>query len=376
MNACVFSPSVCQIDLGALTRNFFRMGDPANLLPVIKSDAYGHGLVPVARVLDKAGALQFAVGTVSEGQLLRNLGFRQKIVPLLGAQTQEEWNISYALQLLTPVLDLESLKMAAQACPAHQTFPVAIACNTGMNRLGFAAEDMPELIEGLRRYPMLRPAFAFSHFACADLPDEMSYTAAQYERFRSMTNALKAFFPELVRSLNNSAGLQNFPESVCELSRPGITLYGGNPFAGTAWESKGDEFEWVMSVKAPVLQVRRLKAGQSVSYGRIFTAPQDMTIAIVGIGYATGFSRALSNRTDLLINGRRCPQVGRVCMGMIMADVSNLGAVEVGDLAWVMGGKPEPGQRAITAQELADELGTISYEILCLFGATNQRVYC
>ena len=130
-----------------------------------------------------------------------------------------------------------------------------------------------------------------------------------------------------------------------------------------------------MSVSSPVLQVRQLKAGQSVSYGRIFTAPQAMTVAVVAAGYATGFARALSNRIDLLINGRRVPQVGRVCMSMLMADVSSLPDVRTGDTAWILGGPAAPGQRPVSAQEMADELGTIPYEILCLMGRTNPRVY-
>ncbi|MCR4666498.1 MAG: alanine racemase [Desulfovibrio sp.] len=375
MDECYFSPSCCHIDLAALTRNFFRMGDPSTLMPVIKSDAYGHGLLPVARALDKAGALHFAVGTVSEGALLRNVGFHQQIVPLLGVVSQDEWNASFALKLTTPILDVKSMQMAAHACPDHEIFPVAVALNTGMGRLGFSVDDMPDLIEGLHRYPMLKPVVAFSHYACADIPEESSYTLAQQERFKSMTNALRAFFPDLSRSLNNSAGLQVFGEGAFDLSRPGITLYGGNPFVGTPWESKGSDFEWVMSVSAPILQVHALKGGESVSYGRCFTAPHDMTIAILAMGYATGFPRSLSNRADVLINGRRCPQIGRVCMGMIACDVSQLGSAEAGDLGWIMGGNPDPGQRAVTADELAKELDTISYEVLCHFGATNRRVY-
>lgn len=351
------------------------MGDPARLIPVIKSDAYGHGLMPVARTLDRCGCLNFAVGTVSEGKALREAGYTQKIIPLLGARSTEEWQTAHQLDLIPPVLDQESLKMAAHACPGHARMDVAIALNTGMGRLGFSQEEMPDLIEGLHRYPMLNPVLAISHFACADVPEEYHYTVAQQERFQSMTKALRAFFPAMQRSINNSAGLQNLSESAYELQRPGITLYGGNPFVGTVWESKGIGFEWVMSLSAPILQVRMLKRGESVSYGRIFTATHPMKIAIIGMGYATGFSRALSNRADLLIHGVRCPQIGRVCMGMIMADVSGLGDVEVGDLAWILGGKADFGHRPITAQEIAEELGTISYEVLCLFGATNPRVY-
>ena len=375
MSSCSFSPSLCHIDLGCLGRNFKKLGAPEALLPVIKSDAYGHGLMPVARTLDKCGCVNFAVGTVDEGVLLRKSGFSQRIVPLLGALTAEEWRKSYQYKLLTPVIDQESLKTAAHICPSHSVFPIAIALNTGMGRLGFAQDDMPDLIEGLHRYPNLKPELVFSHYACADMPEEEIYTHAQTERFLSMTNALRAFYPDLIRSLNNSAALLNDRASQWELSRPGICLYGGNPFFGTTQADQVPNFEWAMSVSAPILQVRKLKMGQSVSYGRIFTAPHAMTVAVIGIGYATGFARALSNKADVLIAGRRCAQIGRVCMGMIMADVTPLKTIEPGDLAWIMGGDAYLGERAITADELASEIGTISYELLCLFGATNERVY-
>lgn len=351
------------------------MGDPAELLPVIKSDAYGHGLMPCARALDKAGAINFAVGTVSEGKALRLAGFHQHIVPLLGAGSLDDWLVSFSLGLTTPIVDMESLKMAAHTCPDHETMGVAIALNSGMGRLGFSEADMPDLIEGLRRYPMLKPELVFSHFACADMPEETEYTAAQHDRFSGMAKALRAFFPSLVTSLNNSAGMQTYPHTANELLRPGITLYGGNPFHGTPWASKASGFEWVMSVSAPILQIRRLQAGESTSYGRLFTAPHPMTIAVLGIGYASGFARALSNMCDVLIKGRRCPQIGRVCMGMIMVDISAIAGVEVGDLAWILGGDPLPGQRSVNADEMADALGTISYEVLCRFGMSNQRIY-
>ena len=121
--------------------------------------------------------------------------------------------------------------------------------------------------------------------------------------------------------------------------------------------------------------MRRLEAGQSVSYGRLFTAEQPTVVAVVGIGYATGFARALSTRAALCINGRRVSQVGRVCMGMIMADVTDLPQVREGDTAWLVGGPTQPGQQPVTVQDLADTLGTISYEVLCLLGATNPRLY-
>lgn len=215
---------------------------------------------------------------------------------------------------------------------------------------------------------------ALSHLACADMPGETAYTQAQAERFASMCAVLREAFPDIARSLGNSAGALGLPESRYEACRPGLALYGGNPFAGTAWETRGTGLEWVRSVQLARPAGTALKAGQSVSYGA-FTAPQAMTVAVVAAGYATGFARALSNRIDLLINGRRVPQVGRVCMSMLMADVSSLPDVRTGDTAWILGGPAAPGQRPVSAQEMADELGTIPYEILCLMGSTNPRVY-
>ncbi|WP_165177315.1 alanine racemase [Desulfovibrio sp. ZJ369] len=375
MSACLFTPSQCHIDLAALRRNFARLGDCASLMPVIKSDAYGHGLLPVARALDASGAQRFAVGTVSEGVALRQAGLGQEIVPLMGAFTDEDWRAAAACDLTVLIADFEDLEKAAAACAAGRRLQIAIKCDTGMSRLGFTAEDLPCLLERLRGLPGLEPRLILSHLACADMPEEADYTSAQIERFSAMCESLRAAFPGVARSLGNSAGALGLPETRLEACRPGLALYGGNPFAGTAWEKRGSGLEWVMSVSSPILQVRRLKAGQSISYGRIYTAPAPMTVAVVAAGYATGYARNLSNRIDVLIHGRRAPQVGRICMSMLMADVTALPETRAGDTAWLLGGAAAPGQRPVSAQEMADELGTVPYEILCLMGSVNPRVY-
>ena len=377
MSDCTFSPSLCHIDLGAIRRNFGRMGQPQALMPVIKSDAYGHGLVPVARVLAEAGAQRFAVGTVSEGMALRDAGLRQAIVPLLGALTDVDWQ-GAVTQSLTPVVgNFDQLERAAAHCHAGRTLRVAIKCETGMGRLGFSEAELPQVIDRLRSVQGLKPVMVISHFSCADVPEQEAYTQDQVRRFSAMSDALRAVFPEIKRSLCNTAGTIGRPEAHFEICRPGISLYGGNPFKGTSWEDKGAKLglEWSMSVSAPVIEVRQVAEGRSVSYGRLFTAQKPATVAVVAIGYATAFNRSLSTRTAMLINGHRAPQVGRVCMGMIMADVTDLPPVRVGDTAWLVGGPAEPGQSPVTPQDIADTLGTISYEVLCLFGGMNPRVY-
>lgn len=377
MSECTFSPSVCHVDLGALRRNFARLGEPAALMPVIKSDAYGHGLVPVARALAEAGARRFAVGTVAEGMALREAGLRQKIVVLLGALDDVDWQGAAAQDLIPVVGSFAALDKASAHCHAGRTLHVAVKCETGMGRLGFTQEELPQAVERLRSIQGIAPVMALSHLSCADTPGQEDYTRGQMKRFAAMTATLGDAFPGMERSLANSAATIAWPEAHYDVCRPGIALYGGNPFAGTAWEDKGAALglEWAMSVSAPVIQVRRLEAGQSVSYGRLFTAEQPTVVAVVGIGYATGFARALSTRAALCINGRRVSQVGRVCMGMIMADVTDLPQVREGDTAWLVDGPTQPGQQPVTVQDLADTLGTISYEVLCLLGATNPRLY-
>lgn len=377
MSDCTFSPSLCHIELGAIRRNFGRMGQPHALMPVIKSDAYGHGLVPVARVLAEAGAQRFAVGTVSEGMALRDAGLRQTIVPLLGALTDVDWQ-GAVMQGLTPVVgNFDQLERAAAHCHAGRTLRVAIKCETGMGRLGFSEAELPQVIERLRTTQGLEPDMVLSHFSCADVPEQEAYTQDQLRRFTAMSDALRGVFPKIKRSLCNTAGTIGRPEAHFEICRPGISLYGGNPFTGTAWQEKGARLglEWAMSVSAPIIEVREVAEGRSVSYGRLFTAQKPATVAVVAIGYATAFNRSLSTRTAMIINGRRVPQVGRVCMGMIMADVTGLPPVRVGDTAWLVGGPAETGQTPVTPQDIADTLGTISYEVLCLFGGMNPRVY-
>ncbi|MDR1776459.1 MAG: alanine racemase [Desulfovibrio sp.] len=375
MNDTTFAPTRCHISLAALQRNFARLGDPATLMPVIKNDAYGHGLLPVARALAKAGARRFAVGTPSEGIALRQAGFKQGIVPLLGGMSQEDWR-ACAAHFLTPLLaDGEDLRKA-KACVRHdRPFRVGVKFETGMNRLGFGQEDVPELVEYLRANPALEPVLALSHLACADMPEKDACSQSQLRAFAAVSERLLAVWPNMERSLANSAALLGLPAAHFDLSRPGIALYGGNPFAGTERETLGAGLEWVMSLSTPVIGIRSLRAGQSVSYGHMFTAPADMTVAVVAAGYATGVPRSLSGRLEVLARGRRVPQIGRVCMGMLMVDASSLPGLSSADVVWLLGGPAEDGVAPVTAQELADKLGTIPYEILCRFGAMNERIY-
>lgn len=374
MPACECTPSRCHVNLAALRRNFARLGEAARLMPVVKADAYGHGLLPVARTLASAGARRFAVGLVDEGRILREAGLAQRIVPLLGQLTADDWQRARALDITPLIASLDGVARAAALASADSPWRVALKFDSGMGRLGFVPEEIPALLDALRAAPSLRPVLAISHFAVADTPEEQPYTLAQIASFTAMTDAIRAAFPDMERSLDNSAGTLAWPRARFEVCRPGYAVYGGNPLAGTAWSGKGDALEWVMGFSAPVIQVRRLAKGQSVSYGRIFTAPRDMRVAVLGCGYANAVPRRLSNILPLRLHGRRIPQVGRICMGMTLADVSTLDDVQPGDRAWLLGGPPGM-DTPVSPDEWAALLETISYEILCLVGMTNPRVY-
>lgn len=371
--SCVFTPSRCHINLGALVRNFARLGKAETLTPVIKSDAYGHGLLPVAKALDAAGARSFAVGCASEGEALRDSGLvQQDILLLLGCLSAEDWAIARKRELVPLAGKFEDLdRAAAQDGPMR----IAIKCDTGMSRLGFSMAEIGQLAEKLRGSPNIEPYFLVSHLACADMPAEDEFTSAQIERYNEFYGALKSFFPNLRRSLANSAGTMALPEYRYESARAGLALYGGDPFYDTSRAGMIGDLEWVMSVSAPILHIRELAAGQSVSYGRIFTAPAPMRIAIVASGYATGVNRALSNKMYALAQGRRVRQRGRICMGMLMLDISGLENVKAGDEVWLLGGDALPGEKSVDAQEIANALGTIPYEIMCLMGSLNPRAY-
>ena len=374
MNTFSASPCRAHIHLDRIERNFQRLGPAERLIPVVKSDAYGHGLLPVARTLARCGARSFAVGTVSEALCLHAEGLGNPAndgafrLALLGAPTPEEMAQAAAAEIVPLVYDQGGLELAAAHGSPDRPLRIAVKWNTGMARLGFAPEDAPSVIDRLASLPGLQPVLCMSHLSVADTPEQDAYTQQQIHAFTAIVEQMRRF-PALRASLANSAGALGHPAAAFDLVRPGIALYGGNPFHGTQRAAIGAEFECAMEVGAPILQIRHIQAGESVGYARAFTAPRDMRIGIVGIGYADGHARSLSGQ--FMLRGKRVAVLGRVCMDMIFVDLGATPDAQNGDTAWLLGG-PDPN--AITIHELADAWGTISYEVLCLLGR-NTRLH-
>ena len=350
------------------------------LMPVVKADAYGHGLLPVVRSLFARGARAFALGSVKEAvhlarafPALRRDGAR--LVSLLGVQAWQDVRLALGHGVVPLVHRAEQIDLLASHIPAGDKVPIAVKVDTGMSRLGFRQEDIPALLERLCAAGTLLPTLLVSHLSSADEPQAESATRAQVTKFASMFEAFKALWPEISPSLANSAGcllgdslLSCLPGNV---ARPGFALYGGNPFAGTSMEAAGKGFTPVMEAHAPILELRHISAGTQVSYGGTFTAPRPMRIAVLGAGYSDGLSRMLSGRGAVCIRGQRAPVLGRVCMQMVMVDVSDIPRAAIGDSAYILGGE---GAGAVTPERLAAAWGTIPYEVFCLFGK-NKRKY-
>ncbi len=353
------------------------------LMPVIKADAYGHGLLAVAAALSSQGVDHFAVGAAAEGVELRRAGIRGTVVALLGLSPLDAGNPTAPPTLptfdedaraalthdITPLIhDWSALDRMAELTRGHavKSVPIALKCDTGMARLGFLPEDMPLVLDRLARAPQLRPDLLVSHLAAADEPEQDAFTHEQTRAFREAARCLRRTFPDIRLSLGNSACLLAFPEQAGDLARPGFALYGGNPFHGTRRDVLGLGLAPVMEAFAPILEVHPLRAGQSLGYGRAFVAPRDMLAAVAGIGYADGFRRMPG--AQMSVNGMRAPVIGRVAMQMTCLDVTGIPSVRPGDMAHVLGGKARP----IRIEEVAAWWGTIPYEVTCLLGRIGR----
>lgn len=362
-----------RIRLQALVDNFNLIRTrAANPAPVIKSDAYGHGLREAAEVLFAAGARTMAAGTVGEAAVLKDTVPEAEVISLLGPIAAADYGCVCERDIIAFVGSTEQLLLLEEAGKrAGTTVRVALKFDTGMARLGFGAEEASGVADTLDGLEYVRAGLVCSHLATADDPGQVEYVREQGERFVHIMHSLHARGLDVRASLANSGAIFGHPALHHDLQRPGIALYGGNPFHGTAWEAQGQGLRQAMDVSTRLVQVRTIPAGQSVSYGRTFTASAEMRIGVVAAGYADNYSRGLSSKAQMLINGKRVPVLGRVCMQLTAVDLSSAPEAMVGDEVFLLGGE---GPCAISADELAAWWGTITYEVFCLLGQ-NPREY-
>jgi alanine racemase len=366
-------PTYATVNLAALAHNLScikrYLSPGCEILAVVKANAYGHGAVETAQALARQGIGRFAVASLDEGIALRQAGLSESIV-VLGALFEEQVSDLAAHQLTPVVSDGRILPALAKAARSHSApYPIHLKVETGMGRLGFSPEELLSLLDNPVLRSPLQVEGMMTHLADADGAD-CAFTERQLGVFRAVleqTRQRGLTFPLMHTA--NSAAIVRFPEAHFSLVRPGIMLYGYHTLPATI---PAPDLKPVLSLQTRILQLRTIPPGGTVSYNGTFVAKRPTRIAVLPIGYADGYSRRLSHRGSVLIQGRRAPIVGLVCMDMIMVDVTDLASVQVGEIVTLIG---QQGGESIWADEVAGWIGTIPYEILCGIGSRVPRIY-
>ena len=361
------------VNLAALAHNLSQIRNcltkGADIMAVVKANAYGHGAVDTSLALVRQGVSRFAVASVNEAVTLREAGIKAEIIVLVDVfDVRVRDLLAYRL---TPVVSEHRLLPALAKAAADQnlSLPIHIKVDTGMGRLGFSPDDVAALLDALPTRKSIRVDGFMTHLADSD-GDDAHYTEKQLERFRGLLDQVRHSGLRVpVVHAANSAAIIRFPHSHFSLVRPGIMLYGYNMLPKSM---PGPLLEPVLSLRTTVMQLRTIQAGDSVSYNRTFVATRRSRIAVLPIGYADGYNRRLSNNGWVLIQGKRAPIVGLVCMDMTMVDVTDVPSIQVGDEVTLIG---KQGQEAVWADEIGKWTGTIPYEVLCAIGPRIPRQY-
>lgn len=350
-----------------------KVGPGKKITGIIKADAYGHGAIKVATVLRANGIESFGVATLSEAVRLRKAGFILEEIIVLGL-TPDPYIDTIIEYRLTPVVcDYENAEAISRAAAkANIIINGYLAIDTGMGRIGYDTDNSSSIddIRMIMNLPNFRIAGLFSHFAAADSLDK-TYTTVQEQRFMVFyKKLLNAGIPIPCRTLANSAAIMEVASSHYEMVRPGIIMYGCYPSAEV--DRSQIDLRPVMSIKANIVQLKKVPAGNSISYGRKFTTRQDSHIATIPIGYSDGLPRPYSTKGKVIVNGVFAPIAGTICMDQCMIDVTHVPYPRLSDEVTIMG---KDGIYEISAEDIAKATNTINYEVLCAFGQRLPKVY-
>jgi alanine racemase len=372
----VIRPTVARVDLEAVRANFRAirdfLGGRAQIIAVVKANAYGHGAPQVARALEEAGAAMLAVADIEEGIVLRSAGVRAPVL-VFGALGVSALDGIFQHRL-TPTISTPSAARALQAAAAGRGVRLGyhLKIDTGMNRLGFRHDNVGRTLPELAASSNLRIEAVYTHFATADDPERPVF-GEQRERFEAVTAALPDLGftvpaqPSIPRHAGNSAALLRDERVWYDFVRPGLLLYGivPPPLAATL------PLRPALSLRSRIVAVKGLRPGEGSGYGMTTVVDRPTTIAVVPAGYADGLDLRLAGRGYMLVRGRRRPIVGSVCMDMSMIDVTGTD-VSPGDEVVIVG---EQDGESLGVREIAAAIGTIPYELLCRLGSRIQRLY-
>jgi alanine racemase len=370
-----------EISLDAIEHNFReiqqRLRPETKICCVIKADAYGHGAERLAKEYEKLGADWFAVSNLEEAQQLRGVGVKLPIL-ILGYTPPEMARELARLNISQALVGAEyGAALSKEAVKAGVTVKVHVSLDTGMSRIGFLYQNPQrdtaslEDVERACKLPGLEPEGIFTHFAVADEGENGSdYTKMQYRNFCDAIERLKQRGVSFrIRHCANSAAIFDYPEMQLDMVRSGVILYGLMPSANL---QNPAPLIPAMQVKSVVALVKKIPPQTTVSYGRKFTAVKETMVATVPIGYADGYPRSLFQSAEMLVHGKRAKILGRVCMDQLMLDVTDIPNVRAGDTVTVFG---KDGEASLSVDELAAQIGTINYELVCAVSKRVPRVY-
>jgi alanine racemase len=341
---------------------------PNEILAVIKADAYGHGMIAVAKLLEKEKVSVLGVSDVAEGIRLRRAGIRSPILLLESTLPQDAAYIG-KYELMPTICTMELAKALNQYAPKrNKTIPVHIKVDTGMSRLGVPYAEGVAFVQKVQQLRRLTIEGIFTHFPVADT--DRKFTQSQIQKIYDLVLRLdrQGIVIPFVHAVN-SMGLIGYKTDVFNLSRPGLLLYGLPPYPRP---SAAKAFKPALSVYSQVIFLKEIFKGNGVSYGRHYIAKKKRRIAVIPIGYSDGYLRSLSNRSSVIIQGKRCPVLGNVTMDQIMVDVTHVRDVRLGSPVCLLG---TSRGKTVSAQELALWAGTINYEIVCQLGNSLPRIY-
>ena len=347
----------------------------AKIMAVIKANAYGCGIVEIAKKAVECGIYSLGVARIDEALIVREALPQAKIL-ILGYTPKELLKSAIAHNIELCVYHREIAEaISREATRQGKIAQIHIKIDTGMGRIGYLCDEsnadfaLNEITQ-ISQLKNIHIAGIFTHFSSAD-EENLSYTKMQCDRYSEFVKRLEMRgIRGFIRHCANSAGIFSYPQSVFDMVRVGIVSYGINPFLNVALPIS---LKPVLSLKARVVHIKTLPKDSAVSYGRTFITNAPTKIATISVGYADGYSRLLSNKAEVLIRGIRAKVVGNVCMDQICVDISEIERVEIGDCA-VLFGVDECGNE-ISADELAQKIGTISYEVICAVSNRVHRVY-
>lgn len=358
-----------EIDLNQIKQNYllYKSALPkgTQVMAVVKADAYGHGDIQVSKILQKEGVVNFAVSNVNEGSRLRQSGITGQIL-VLGYTPPDGFPALYENGITQAVISEEYAELISQS---GLNIQCQFALDTGMNRIGLDADDPDRCEDVIRNFAkQINVTGIFTHLCVADTGEGREFTWQQIRKYEAVVNRIKDLQLSYCHCLNSAGGLWHNTELSCFV-RLGIILYGLKPdYSNIIPKGIKPALSW----KSVVSMVKIVHAGESIGYGRSYVASNDMRIATIPTGYADGYNRQLSNVGYVLINGKRANITGRVCMDQMMVDVTDIDNVKMGTEVVLLGCS---GEEALTADDMAQMVGTIGYEIVCNINSRVERRY-